>query len=200
MDISKGTIRIENKQNILPSDIKAIGLGLDGLVIIKYNIANKIHYIQYLPDRKLQTYVFFELLNNSPLWSISYDIIPHVGWNASIFYFDIKFILKIDTTLINNYIDTSLGLNYIISEMYFSAPNFTDTDFTNKSLIPYFEPIKPPKDFKMKLYDYQQRTLAKMLQMENNQTNFTFNYTYNINFKGVDILFDPVSNCRVNKD
>ena len=200
MDISKGTIRIENKENILPSDIKAIGLGLDGLVIIKYNIANKIHYIQYLPDRKLQTYVFFELLNNSPLWSISYDIIPHVGWNASIFYFDIKFILKIDTTLINNYIDTSLGLNYIISEMYFSAPNFTDTDFTNKSLIPYFEPIKPPKDFKMKLYDYQQRTLAKMLQMENNQTNFTFNYTYNINFKGVDILFDPVSNCRVNKE
>jgi len=67
MDISKGTIRIENKQNILPSDIKAIGLGLDGLVIIKYKIANKIHYIQYLPDRKLQTYVFFELLNNSPL-------------------------------------------------------------------------------------------------------------------------------------
>jgi SNF2 family DNA or RNA helicase len=200
MEISKGSIRIENKQNIAPTDIEAIGLGLDGYVIVKYKLANKIQYVQYAPDRKIQTYVFFELLNNSPLWSISYDIVPHVGWNASIFYFDIKFILKVEPTLINDYINTSLALNFIIIDLYSLAPNFSDTDFTNKSLIPYYEPVKPPSDFKMKLYDYQQRTLAKMLQMENNQTNFTVNYTFNINFKGIDLLFDPVSNCRVNKE
>ena len=39
--------------------------------------------------------------------------------------------------------------------------NFSDTDFTNKSLVPYCDPVKPPKDFKLNLYDYQQRTLAK---------------------------------------
>jgi DNA repair protein RAD5 len=200
MEISKGMIVIENKKNIPPTDIEAIGLGLDGFVIFKYKIVDKIHYIQYAPERKVQTYIFFELLNNSPLWTISYDIIPHVGWNTSIFYFDIKFKLNVEQNLISEYINISLALSFIITDMYSIAPNFTDTNFTNKSVIPYYEPAKPPIDFKIKLYDYQQRTLAKMLQMENNQTNFTINYTYDINFKGVDLLFDPISNCRVNKE
>ena len=50
--------------------------------------------------------------------------------------------------------------------MYLQSPHFTNTDFTNKSLMPYFDPEKPPKEFKVNLYDYQQRTLAKMLLME----------------------------------
>ena len=36
--------------------------------------------------------------------------------------------------------------------------------------------------------------------MEKDQTEFYVNYTYNINFKGVDLLFDPVSNSKVNND
>ena len=200
MEVSKGTLRIENKQNITPSDVEAIGLGMDGYVIFKYKLENKVTYTQYSPDRRIQTYLFFELLNNSPLWSMSYDVVPYQGWNSSTFYFDIKFSLKIEPNLINEYINTSLALNFIIGDAYNMSPNFADTDFTNKSLIPYCDPVKPPKDFKMTLYDYQQRTLAKMLQMEKNQTDFTVNYTFNINFKGVDLLFDPVSNSRVNKE
>lgn len=200
MEVSKGILRIENKQNVAPTDVEAIGLGMDGYVIFKYKLGNKINYAQYSPDRRIQTYLFFELLNNSPLWSMSYEVAPYQGWNASTFYFDIKFSLKIESNLINDYINTSLALNFIIGDMYTTSPNFSDTDFTNKSLIPYCDPVKPPKDFKMKLYDYQQRTLAKMLQMEKNQTDFTVNYTFNINFKGVDLLFDPVSNSRVNKE
>ena len=199
MDISKGLIRIEYKQNIPPTDIEAIGIGLDGFVIFKYKIDNKILYIQYSPERKLQTYVFFELLNNSPLWSISYDVVPHISSNTNTFYFDINFIIKVNLSLINDNINTSLALTFIISDIYSTAPNFSDTDFTNKSIIPYYDPVKPPNDFKIELYDYQQRTLAKMLQMENNQSNFTINYTYKINF-GIDLLFDPISNCRVNKE
>ena len=200
MEVSKGSIRIENKQDIPPSDIEVIGLDLNSYVIFKYKFENKLNYIQHPSDRKIQTYLFFELLNNSPLWTISYDVVKYNGWNSAVFYFDIKFSLKIDSNLINDYINTSLALNLIIADMYSAAPMFTDTDYTNKSLIPYYDPVKPPSDFKINLYDYQQRTLAKMLQMERNQTNFTVNYTFNINFKGVDLLFDPVSNCRVNKE
>lgn len=200
MEVSKGILRIENKQNIAPTDVEAIGLGMDGYVIFKYKLGNKVNYTQYSPDRRIQTYLFFELLNNSPLWSMTYEVAPYQGWNASTFYFDIKFSLKIEPNLINDYINTSLALNFIIGDTYTTSPNFSDTDFTNKSLIPYCDPVKPPKEFKMKLYDYQQRTLAKMLQMEKNQTDFTVNYTFNINFKGIDLLFDPVSNSRVNKE
>ncbi len=200
MEVSKGILRIENKQNVAPSDVEAIGLGIDGYVIFKYKLGNKVSYSQFSPDRRVQTYLFFELLNNSPLWSISYEVVPYNGWNSSTFYFDVKFSLKVEPNLISEYINTSLALNFIIGEMYSTSPNFSDTDFTNKSLIPYCDPVKPPKDFKMTLYDYQQRTLAKMLQMEKNQTDFTVNYTFNINFKGVDLLFDPVANSRVSKE
>ena len=201
MEISKGIIRVESRQNITPTDVEIIGLGMDGYVVIKFKVGNKINYTQWAPERKFQNYLFFEIINHSPLWSISYNITPYTGWvSGATFYFDIKFTIKLEPSLINDHINTSLALNNIISESYTLAPNFNNTDFTNKSLIPYYDPIKPPKEFKMNLYDYQQRTLAKMLQMEKNQTDFTVNYTYNINYNGVDILFDPVSNSRVNKE
>jgi SNF2 family DNA or RNA helicase len=200
MEIARDSITIETKINILPSDIEIIGMGIDGYVIFKYKQNDKINYSQYSPNRRMYTYLFFEIINKSALWNINFQVSSHTGWNSSCFYFVIKYIINIDPNLINEYLNSSLALNHLISEMYTQSPNFLNTDFTNKSLIPYFDPVKPPKDFKINLYDYQQRTLAKMLQIEKNQTDFNVNYTLNINFKGTNILFDPVSNSRVNKD
>ena len=58
MEISKGTLRIESKQNIIPSDIEAVGLGTDGYVIIKYKINDKINYIQYLLSQLIKDILF----------------------------------------------------------------------------------------------------------------------------------------------
>ena len=200
MEIARDSIRIESKNNITPTDIEIIGMGMDGYVVFKYKQNDKINYSQYSPNRRMYNYLFFEIINNSPLWNINFQVTPYTGWNNTSSFFDIKYAITIEANLISEYMNTSLALNYIISDMYAQSPNFLNTDFTNKSLIPYFDPVKPPKDFKMNLYDYQQRTLAKMLQMERNQTDFTVNYTFNVNFKGTDILFDPVSNSRVSKD
>lgn len=38
-----------------------------------------------------------------------------------------------------------------------------------------------------------------MIQIEKNQTDFSVDYTFNINFHGVDIIFDPISNLKVDK-
>ena len=89
MEVSKGIIRIDIKQNITPTDIEIIGLGMDGYVILKYKIEDRMHYTQYYPDRRMQNYLFFEVVNNSPLWNITYDVTPYNGWNSSnIFYFN----------------------------------------------------------------------------------------------------------------
>ena len=58
MEISKGIIRVETKQNVPPSDIEIIGLGMDGYLVIKYKVNEKIMYAQWAPDRKIQNYLF----------------------------------------------------------------------------------------------------------------------------------------------
>ena len=63
MEISKGIIRVETKQNVPPSDIEIIGLGMDGYLVIKYKVNEKIMYAQWAPDRKIQNYLFFEIIN-----------------------------------------------------------------------------------------------------------------------------------------
>jgi SNF2 family DNA or RNA helicase len=210
MEVSKGLIRIETKNNnIPPTNIEVIGISSENYVIFKYMMndstletqsVSRTCYIQYYPDRKIQSNLFFEIINNSPLWSISYNI-PQQMYNYSYnYYYDIMFVIKIDPNLVNDYINTSLALNFIIGDNFSLAPKFTNTDFTNKSIIPYIDIVKAPKDFKLKLYEYQEKTLAKMIQIENDTTNFTVNYTYPIDFKGTHILFDPITNCRVNND
>lgn len=202
MEVSKVIIRISTKQNIAPTDIKIIGVSMDRYVILKYNINERIHYYtHYSQKHKMQNYLFFEIVNNLPLWNITYDVIPYIELNSiKTFYFDIHLSIMIEPNLINNYINTSLALNNIIHDLYIQAPIFTTTNLMNQSIIPYIEPIKPPNNFKINLYDYQQRTLAKMLQIEKNQIEFTVNYTFPINFKEIDILFDPVSNLRSEKE
>jgi SNF2 family DNA or RNA helicase len=205
MEVSQGYIRIESKQEPVISDLEIVGLGMDGYITFKYKLNGNVLYYQYAPDKKIQTYLFFEIINNSPLWNFSYEIgatavqYAYQYNNFNSHFTNIKFMIKIEPELINDYINTSLAFNFIISDIFSLAPKFTNTDLTTKSFVPYFEPIKPPATFKLKLYDYQQRTLAKMLQMEKNQIDFTVDYTFNIDFKGNNILFDPITNSKTLK-
>ena len=200
MEISKGSLRIETNTNTPPCHINLIGFNVDEYIIFKYNLNTKIQYVQYCPEKKVQHYLFFEIINKSNLWEINYNISPYTSWNSNIFYFDIKFTINININLINDYIYTSLALNYILYDLYSQYPIFSNTDFTNKSIIPYINSVNPPKNFKIKLYNYQQKTLAKMLEIEKNEISNIVNYTCNINFKEIEVLFDPISNIRVDND
>ena len=165
MEISKGNFRIETNVNIRPTDIELISYNTDAYIIFKYNINSKIYYIQYYPDKKVQNHLFFEIINKSPLWIINYYISPYVNWNTNIYYFDVKFTIDINTYLISEYINTSMALNYIINDLYLQYPIFLNKNFLDQSIIPYIKSITPPKDFNIKLYDYQKKTLAKILQI-----------------------------------
>lgn len=195
MEISKGLIKVESKENIPPNNINIIGINIDGHIIFKYCIGDKMYYKHYYPERRIQNYIFFEIINNSPLWNVLYSVTEYC--NYPILY-DIKFIITMNIDLIGQYINSSLALNTVIHDMYTQLPNFVNTDLIDKSIIPNINPIKPNQNFKVKLYDYQQKTLAKMLQIEKNQEDFTINYTYEFKFNKTNILFDPVANIKVN--
>ena len=205
MEVSKGQLRIETKlNNAVISDLEILGISMENYVIFKYKINDSTYHYQWSPEKKIQTYLFFEIVNNSPLWTISYDIGNVMqyayAYNNMSHYIDIKFIIKVETDLINDYINTSLAFNFIICDQFNIAPKFINTDLNNKSLIPYCDASLQPTNFKLKLYDYQLRTLAKMIQIEKNDINNSINYNFELDFKGTNILFDPISSSKVHKN
>ena len=90
MEISKGIFKIESKTNHTPCDVEVMGLSVDNNVIFMYKINETIHYTLYSPERKMQNYIFFELINKSLLWSITFDIVSSNSWSYTK-YFDVKF-------------------------------------------------------------------------------------------------------------
>ena len=75
MEIIRGYIRIKTTNiNIKPRDIEIIGINVNNLVVIKYFIQETPKYYQFVPDRQINNYLFFELLNKSPLWGIEFII------------------------------------------------------------------------------------------------------------------------------
>ena len=200
MEISKGVIRIESKENIPPTNIQIIGLSIDSYLIFKYCLGNQMYYKHHYPERKIQNYLFFEVINNSSLWNVSYNVSQNNNWQSTSYYYDIKFTINMDLNLIDEYIDKSLALNTVIHEMYLQLDNYINTDLTDKSIIPAVIPVKPHKNFQVKLYDYQQKTLARMLQIEKNTIESTINYTYQFKFNNTNILFDPIANIKIDKE
>lgn len=200
MEIAKGYIRITADENIMPTNIEIIGIDINNYVIVKYCLGSKMHYMLYSPERRNKTYLFFEILNKSPLWNFTYKVEKALSFGPNNYNLDILYSIKLDTLLMDEFINTSMGLNNYLSEIFLQTKALVNTDFSHKSIVPFFDPVKPPKNFKIQLYEYQQRTLAKMLMMEKNQTDFYVNYTYNINIGDNNIIFDPVSNSRTKEE
>lgn len=192
MEVTKGYIRIKTTNiHIKPTNIEIIGINVNNLVIIKYSIHNIIKYHQFIPDKQINNYLFFELLNKSPLWKIEFVVNnTHLYTNE----FNIIYILYINNININEYLNTSLALKFVISNLYSKLPEFINTDLTNKSFIPSIDPHQQPEDFKISLYNYQRKSLSKMLLMENKNDSIMSDYTYNIDINNNNIIFDPVSN------
>jgi SNF2 family DNA or RNA helicase len=143
---------------------------------------------KYIVDRQFEKYVFFEIINNSPLWS------TQISTQSAIIVIDIYF----DTSLIDDYINKSLALSLLISAEFDNLPRYTKFN-SDKSFFPNNEPYEP-LNLNIKLYDYQKKSLGKMIEMEHNLINFEFEYTKQINFKNlININYDPIKNIISDK-
>jgi len=201
MEIINGYIKIKrNNIETLPTDIEIIGMNINNVVLIKYCINNIIKYHQFALNNKITNYLFFELLNKSPLWKITFTnnnpIVNYNTRNSTLIseYYTIHYCIQINEFSIEEHINTSLALRLVIIKIYTDLKDFTNTDVSNKSFVPLTKPNKTPSSFKIKLYNYQEKSLAKMLQIENKKFNGQSNYIKNINICDNDILFDPITN------
>jgi DNA repair protein RAD5 len=193
MDILKDYITIEASS--MPTNISIVTMVIDGYVIFKYKLDTKIYFCYYFPKKPIHRYIFFELINKSSLWLISYNIINLTRQN----FYNICFTITLNNILINDYINISMGLNSIISELFLELPQFNNPNITDKSYVSYCNKIQQPLNFKLQLYDYQLRTLNKMIAIEKKQINFKINYTTDILLDNNPIIFNPISNIKTNK-
>jgi hypothetical protein len=133
----------------------------------------------------LEKYIFFELVNNSLLWTLDFNSYEeHNGYKLEI-------IIRLETTLIDEYKNNSFGFNYYLLTKNSSLPIFINFD-ENTSYLPNNELQNSSNNFEVKLYDYQKKSLYKMIQIENKNTEFIIDYSSKINFLDKNFNFDPV--------
>lgn len=152
--------------------------------IIFENNSTRLHRV-YL-NNQLERFLIFEYINKSPLWEMQFEHIPNQSRTACIKYL-------LDVELMSDFFDKSLALSAYIYSKAELLPQFNKFN-PETSFISYNEPLEQPKLCKIKLYDYQRKSLNKMIQIESNQTNEVIDYLAKININSSIHSFDPIMN------
>jgi SWI/SNF-related matrix-associated actin-dependent regulator of chromatin subfamily A3 len=164
------------------------------VVEIKINETKIIYHSLHL-ESWFERFVYSEILNDLPLWS--YKIYSEKILAISR-YLKINIDILIDPDLIESYFDKSSALSCIISTQFKNLERFQKFD-GDKSYFPNTDMYEPPSTFKVKLHDYQKKSLKKMINIEKNEVNFNVEYTVQLNFKDIQMVnFDPIKNMRSN--
>ena len=186
------------------TDFEIVSFKPGKYMICKVNQIGKIIYFTHYPRTNMEQYIFMEILNNSPIWIMKWDAIFNnypANYNGIHNYgFTIKIKIDPEKSLINDYINSSIAINSIITDTFEKLPVFDKTDFSSKSFVVYEKTIDTPNDFKINLYEYQKKSLNKMIKMEKGDTNFKVKYTLPLKIFDEEILYDPISNRRITED
>jgi len=191
-------------QNIEIFDFGIINIKTGNRTInCKVRQGDKIIYFSYNTRTIIELYLFLEIFNVSQLWTCKYVYSAPTINTINNYRFSVNIVVESDKLLVHDYLNLSLALNTLIGNSFDDEsqfPSFDKTDFSSKSFISYEEPANTPNTFKIKLYDYQKKSLAKMIKMEKGDTSFTVRYTVPLKIDDVEYIFDPISCQKVAED
>lgn len=163
-------------------------------IVFTIKLSNgKIHNHREYINQNLDRIILFELLNESLLWNLIFESKP-----LNTTHYKLEIIIALEPELIEEYRTISTGFNMLLLSKNTYLPTFTKFD-ENISILPEDKMHNPPANFGVKLYDYQKRSLYKMLQIENQNTEYEIGYSSKINFLDRTFNFDPIKGIVSNK-
>ncbi len=178
--------RINTQFKSEPTEISILSYTLNYVIfLIKLN-TGQVHHQKEIINDIHDRIILFELLNKSLLWDILFET-KYISKN----YYKIDIILSINIELVEVYKNISSGFNMLLMFENKKLPLFTVFN-DNKSILPEDKIYNPPASFNVKLYDYQKRSLHKMIQIENQNTTYTIDYLSKINIGDKTFNFDPI--------
>ena len=147
---------------------------------------SKYYYKEFLNDI-LDKYIFFEIMNNSLLWKIDFKC--HHNNNLNNYKLDV--IVKLQIEMIEEYKNKSIAFNYFLLIKNNNLPFFNKFN-ENKNYLPNNELLNPSGNFQIELYDYQKKSLSKMIEIENQTKEYTINYSSQIDLENHKFIIDPI--------
>lgn len=176
-----------------PDEVSILSYTLN-YVIFSIKLKNgKTHTHREYINQNVDRIILFELLNESLLWNILFET-----KQISTGYFKLDIIIALEPELINEYKNISTGFNMLLLSKNTYLPGFTKFD-DSTSILPENILHEPPKNFGVKLYDYQKRSLHKMIQIENQNTCYNIDYSSKVEFMDKTFVFDPIKGIVSNK-
>lgn len=167
------------------NEIKIIGF-INNTILVSLCMNNKQSLLNLKLNDELNNYIMFEIMSNSPIWS--YKIVKIDNY---------KYVLEfhIDENLIDNYLTSSFALLLLLKKQFTNLKQFNKFD-GNISYYPGLQMYDQSSEFKINLYDYQKKSLYKMIDIEKNGIHSQIEYTYNINLgNSINVLYDPIKSC-----
>jgi SWI/SNF-related matrix-associated actin-dependent regulator of chromatin subfamily A3 len=168
-----------------------------GTLIFNFSRENKSVCQKQTRD-PLEMLVLSEILYGSSLWKYKASVSTLTSYNTNREVVGIT--VNVDDTYVNDYKDNSVGFKVYLSTIFNNLKSYGGYESYPKicdiSYLPYYDPIIQPKSFKVDLFEYQKKSVAKMLAIENSTINLECNYNYKIPFGEVDINYNPNKGCH----
>ena len=125
----------------------------------------------------LELLILIEILNGSKLWILSASECDRkVGTKVDI-----------NPMFIKDFMDKSLAYSAFFDQIFNQADTYSRyggyPDISSKSFVSYMEPIEQPANFKVNLFEYQKKSIAKMIAMEKGELDMYVDYTFNFDLK-----------------
>ena len=196
--IDRKIAEILTKNNI--EEISPKLLGIHGNNTFKFIITvGENNYTYNQSFNSLAGYMIIEKFMGSALWQI--DI--RIKKNTSSYYtHKCYFEYLMNTDLIEVYAESSVGLLFNLMTEYKKKIKHRNSNFSidSKSYIPYENLYNLGENFKINLFDYQKKSLNKMINIENGDNILEIPQAISINFHDSAMFYDQVKGCVVKKE